>query len=461
MKKFWKYIAIAAITVVMAPLTACDDDSELGPKDKANYEANFVYLDQPNSTYAEVEYKANGDFLSGLTDPLKLVPVRLTKPAPNNLQVEVAIDPTLVDEYNAAKGTDYKFLEGAKIDNPIINIQAGKFVSADTILISFGDHSGFINQEKDLVLPIVVKGGEGLTLSKSGRIFLTFNSTYRPNILTISKETFMVKAGLMNPGWEETVRTINAENAFKLSYAPYEEVTVNIAIDPSKVADYNEANGTDYEFKADAELASKTLTIGTDGNFGSFVINTGDLTGIASEISYVIPVTITSVGGAAVEYEEGNHTVYVVVKGVGRELSVSTTDYNGSLLANPIECTVDGSPTYNGYYQWIGIIDINSWDYGYIAPNALMEIDFGKEINLSSFYIDNYSTYYAATGIKLETSIDGEKWVDWGEVSYQNIAKYYVNLSATERLRYIRLAFTGGYYSYGIDIEGMIFYGSE
>ena len=77
MKKFWKYIAIATFAVVMAPLTACDDDSELGPKDKANYEANFVYLDQPTSTYAQVEYKANGDFMSGLTDPYKLVPIRL------------------------------------------------------------------------------------------------------------------------------------------------------------------------------------------------------------------------------------------------------------------------------------------------------------------------------------------------------------------------------------------------
>ena len=106
MKKFWKYIAIAAITAVMAPLTACDDDSELGPKDNANYEANFVYFDQPSSTFAEVEYKANGDFISGLTDPLKLVPIRLTKPAPSNIQVEIAIDETLVDEYNAEKGTD-------------------------------------------------------------------------------------------------------------------------------------------------------------------------------------------------------------------------------------------------------------------------------------------------------------------------------------------------------------------
>lgn len=460
-KKIWKYIAITTLATVMAPLTACDDDSELGPKDIANYEANFVYLEQPNSTYAEVEYKANGDFISGLTDPFKLVPVRLTKPAPSNLQVEIAIDPTLVDEYNAAKGTEYKFLEGATIDNPRISIAAGKYISADSITISFGDHSGFIDQENDLILPIVVKGGEGLTPSKSGRIFLTFNSTYRPNIMTIPTENLIFKAALMSEGWEETISTINANNAFKLSYAPYEEVTVNIAIDESKVAAYNEANGTDYEFKTDATLVSDVLTIGTDGNWGSFAINTGDLTGIANEGSYVIPVTITSVEGAAVEMEEGDKTVYVIVKGVGRELSVSRTEYSGSELDYPIACTVDGNTSYQGWYEWVNIINYSKWDYGYLKLNSLMEIDFGKEVNLSSFYIYHWSTNYSATSMTLETSVDGSKWADWGEVSYSKASWYYVNLSAPENVRYMRIVFTGGGNgSYGVEIDGMQFFGN-
>lgn len=448
------------LTAVMVPLTSCDDDDELGPKDKANYEANFVYFEQPNSTYAEVEYKANGDFISGLTDPLKLVPVRLTKPAPSNIQVEIAIDPTLVDEYNEAKGTDYTFLEGASIDNPMISIAEGQYISADSVTISFGDHSGFINQENDLILPIVVKNGEGLTLSKSGRVFLTFKSTYRPNIMTIPTENMVYKAGIMNEGWEETISTINANNAFKLSYAPYEEVTINIAIDESKVAAYNEANGTDYEFKADAELVSNSLTIGTDGNWGSFAINTGDLTGIANEGSYVIPVTVTSVEGGAIEIEEGNQTVYVVVKGVGRELTVSPNEYSGSSF-KPIACTVDGSSIYDGgwsEYSWLDIIDYESWSYGYLNPNSVIEIDFGNVVDLTSFYVYHWSASYSATGMTLETSADGSKWIDWGEVSYEPYSRYYVNLSAPEKVRYMRLVFTESTNSYGIEIDGMQFF---
>ena len=460
MKKFWKYIAIAAMTAVMVPFTACDDDSELGPKDNTNYESNFVYFETPASTYAQVEYMANGDFMSGLTDPLKLVPVRLTKPAPCDLQVEVAIDPYLVSEYNKEKGTDYTFLQRAMIENPVLTIKEGEYVSTDTITISFGNHSGFIDQEKDLMLPIVVKGGEGLTTSKSARIFLTFTSTYRPNYLSIPSENVNVKFGLMNPEWKETAGTINADNAYKLTYNPYEEVTINIAIDESKVAEYNEANGTDYEFKADAELVSNVIKIGTDSNMGSFAIKTGDLEGIENEIPYVIPVTITSINGAAVEMANDSKTIYVVVKGVGRELSFSPNEYSGSKLDNPVACTVDGSPSYNGYYQWVNILNENNYNYGYIDPGQLMEIDFGKVVNLSSFYLDHYSYYYGATGMKLETSVDGSKWTDWGEVSCEQRGTYYINLSSPEDVQYMRIVFTGGYSSWGIDIECITFYGN-
>lgn len=464
MKKFWKYIAIAAMTAVVVPFTSCDDDDELGPKSNANYEANFAYLYQPTSTYAQVEYKANGDFLSGLTDPLKLVPIRLTKPAPGNITVEVAIDAALVDEYNQANGTSYKFLEGASIVNPFMTINAGEYITTDSITVSFGDHSGFINQESDLMLPIVVRGGNGLTPSKSGRVFLTFNSSYRPNLLTTPSESVTFKAGIKNPGWEETVRTLNVENAIALSYNPFEEVTINIAIDQSKVADYNAANGTNYEFKSDAELVESTLTIGTDNNTASFVINTGDLTGIANEGEYLIPVTITSAEGASIEFDEtSDNTIYVVVKGVGREISVSTTEYSGTLLAKPISCTVDGNDTYIGgwsNYPWIDIIDNDSWAYGYLFPDSPMVIDFGKEVNLTSIYVYHYGSYYSATGATLETSTNGTNWLDWGETSYEKSDKYYINLSAAATARYVRIVFTGGgYSSSGIEIDGMQFYG--
>ena len=444
MKKFWKYIAACAVVASMMPLTACDDDDTVDP-----YDINYVYLYQPNSTFANVEYKANGDFMSGLTDPLKTVPVRLTKPAPSNLQIEVAIDPTLVDEYNEANGTEYKFLEGARIDNPVMTIAAGEYITPDSITISFGDHSGFMTEESNLILPVVIRSGSGLTISKSSRIFLTFNSTYRPNIVSLTTTEKVFRAALTADNWQDNIKKLTLTDLFRLSYKPYEEVTLNLAIDQSKVAEYNTANGTNYEFKSDATLESNAVTIATDASDAGISINTGDLTGIAQEKEYLIPVTLTSATGASVEYDEGM-TVYVIVRGIARELNVSEAFYNGSQIDYPVTCTVNGS-------DWSDVIDMDKYDYEEIDTGTPIEMDFGKVVNLSSIFIYHYSRYSSATSAKLETSVDGTNWTDWGEIEYAGMKQYYINLVPATNVRYARLTFLKEY-SYGIEIDGMRFY---
>ena len=184
MKKYWKYLIAAAAIAVSAPtFTACSDNDEVDP-----YSINYVYMRQPNDTYANVEYKFNGDFLSGLEDPLALVPVRLTKPAPCDMTVEIAIDPTLVEEYNEANDGNYVFLEGAEVLNPTLTIKKGEYLS-DVITLGFTDHTGFFDKTEDLILPVVVKSANGgAVISKSSRIFLTFTSTYHANVLTLTSD---------------------------------------------------------------------------------------------------------------------------------------------------------------------------------------------------------------------------------------------------------------------------------
>lgn len=428
----------------MMPLTACDDDDTVDP-----YEINYCYLYQPNSTFANVEYKANGEFISGLVDPLKTVPVRLTKPAPKDLQIEIAIDPTLVDEYNEANGTEYTLLEGATIANPIMHIAAGEYITPDSICISFGDHSGFLTDQTNLILPVVIKNASGMTISKSSRIFLTFNSTYRPNVLTITTTEKEFRAALAADNWQDGIKKLTLNDLFRLSYKPYEDVTLNLAIDGNKVAEYNTANGTNYEFKSDATLESNAVTIATDASDAGISINTGDLTGIAQEKEYLIPVTLTSATGASVEYDEGM-TVYVIVRGIARELNVSEAFYNGSQIDYPVTCTVNGS-------DWTNVIDMDKYDYEEIDTGTPIEMDFGKVVNLSSIFIFHYSMYYSATSAKLETSVDGTNWTDWGEIEYAGMKQYYINLVPATNVRYARLTFLKEY-GYGIEIDGMRFY---
>ena len=143
-------------------------------------------------------------------------------------------------------------------------------------------------------------------------------------------------------------------------------------------------------------------------------------------------------------------------------MSYSPNEYSGLLLDHPIACSVYGSSSYNNSYQWVNIIDNTTGDYGYIKPGQVMEINFGKVVNLTSFYINNYSSSYAATGLKLETSADGSKWNNWGEVSYEERGTYYINLSAAEDVQYMRIVFTGGGFNdQDIEIDGLVFYGNK
>ena len=124
MKKFWHYIAVCAVVATIAPLTSCDDDDTVDPTTSTT----AIYISPiPHSPDWNTRPTVNS-FID-INDPLALKPVRLTKPAPRDLSVKVGIDPSLVDEYNQANNTEYTFLEGASIINPVLTIPAGQYVS--------------------------------------------------------------------------------------------------------------------------------------------------------------------------------------------------------------------------------------------------------------------------------------------------------------------------------------------
>lgn len=456
MKKFWKYIMITAAAVALMPLTACDDD------DVDPYDISYAYVYQPNSTFARVEYKANGEFIVGITDPLKVMPVRSTKPANGNVKIEVAIDPSLVDEYNEANETNYKFLEGAEIINPQMIIADGEYVSADSITVGFTDHSGFLTGETDLILPIVIRSaGGGMTISKSSRIFLTFNSTYNPLVISTKQEAKFAACPSID-GWEQNIQSVTVDNAITASYTPFEPITVDLRIDGSKVNEYNTANGTSYAFKSDARLASNKITLGTEDLNGSFTINSGSLTDFANGQSYLIPVVVENPQGCRAELT-GNTVVYVLLRSTGPELIFSTTADNSRIeFALPAEttCTVNGSPTYNGGWNnasWVDIINSNNSSYGYMSRNDVMEINFGKTFNLTSIYFNCWSGSYAPRSIALQTSANGTDWFEWETTAWTTAAgKFYIDLPFAYTTQYIKLHFPTGASS--IDIEGLRFY---
>ena len=99
MKALFKYILYSTFFAMSLPLvTACDDDEATDP-----YDINYVYIYKPSETNATLEYKGDGTFLKEIATEHILSPVRCTKPAPQDLTIQLAIDRSLVCKCNKIK----------------------------------------------------------------------------------------------------------------------------------------------------------------------------------------------------------------------------------------------------------------------------------------------------------------------------------------------------------------------
>ena len=444
MKKFWKYLAIATITVVMAPLTACDDDSELGPKDKANYESNFVYCLESDNNYPTLSYRYSGNIIETQEEVLKLTPVRLTKPAPVNTEIEVSIDPTLVEEYNAANGTNYVALTDVTIANPVIKIAEGEFLSDEPIKIDLNGNRGFIENGKDLLLPVVIKdASNGVTISKKSRVFVSFH--YSANVVSI--ESALYQAGADESLWGEKMENLEIE-AISSIFTADANTTVKFEIDNSLVATYNEENNTEYLAWEGLSIEDAVIVPGEDAAKIRFHVT--DYSQL--QTGYVVPVRIKSIEGDGAIVNENASIAYFVICSVAP--TISGGNANGTKLTptENWEIKVNGSDKYSGMSWKSRLLDNGRYTYlNYWYPGDVVEINLGEVQTVTCVAIQYYYWYYGVCDyLSVRTSEDGVKWTNW-----RNTPDYYgydvtnVNFSYPVKAQYIELTIgSPGYSSY-------------
>lgn len=439
MKKFLYYIAVCAVAATMAPLTSCDDDDIVDP-----YDINYCYLYQPNSTFAQLEYKANGQFLIDINDPLALKPVRLTKAAPRDLTVKVAIDPALVDEYNEANNTEYTFLEGASIVNPVLTIPAGQYLSTEVITVTFGDKKGFQTEATDLMLPIAITDADGQTISKSSRIFLTFSSTYKPNKV-VAKHDAAITVDTDVDGWQSAYSTLTISDILTADWNADDPISVKAVIDNSLIDAYNQANASAYQ-SIQASLANSEVVIPAGSSKGAITLNVGDYTGVANGSEYIIPVKFTFTSGVGAELI--TDVAYVTISNLPLALSRTAmlpSGYTQIAYEDSWTGTLDGDDT--DFAEFL-LADPNS-NSTYIHTNtgSKVVVDLGSTKNVHIMAVSFFQWYYGLYDLlNVETSIDGNAWTKWGDVDVYGNATYYISFSKPANFRYIR--WTSGEYAY-------------
>ena len=152
-------------------------------------------------------------------------------------------------------------------------------------------------------------------------------------------------------------------------------LTVTIATDPDKVAEYNQKNGTDYELvPGDAYSFSKTEFLlpryNTESSTASITIKAAGLPDDGK--TRVLPITITKIEGTpkATANETGS-TVYILVyrvsladmkfeKGTGTEADPYIVEYANDMLAMNNDLK-DGEPTYIKLGADIDMSSIEEW----------------------------------------------------------------------------------------------------
>jgi hypothetical protein len=460
MNKYLKYITLSAVAVAVMPMASCSDDETVDP-----YDINYVYLYQPDETFAAIEYKANGTFLNDFTDPLSLVPVRLTKPAPQDVAVEVAIDESLVDEYNAANSTSYTFLTGASLIKTNFTIAQGKYITDDSIKVSFNDRSGFMKDAENLILPIVIKQvSGGITISENSRIFLTYNSTYRAN--KVSVDAGFLSIDTEQSDWQTAYSNYTITNFAVANWNADDAITLSLQIDNSLIDAYNAENGATYQ-ALNASLPASQITIPAGSKTADLSVSLGDYSGVANDVEYVVPIKVTAISGLGAEL--ANEVAYLTVGNTPPTFTASSSASSLGSALTPgswsMTCDLEAYDynTSSGTYDISAAVTTPGNQLFNFDSYTKVTLDMGAVTTVKGFSISLYAWYYSINSIaSIETSSDGASWKEWSlDGSFpRNATTVACAFAKAVKCRYIRISSGKASYSdeYGWLMTAMYVY---
>lgn len=444
MKTLFKYLLMCMLPVASLPLmTACGDDESTDP-----YDINYVYIYSPVSTDNTLEYKGNGTFLVEIAPDCVVNPVRCTKPAPTDLTIHLDVDPSLVDSYNKANGTNYTLLKSVQLENSTLHIKKGEYISADSLKVHYTDMKEFQNGAENFLLPIAITSieGSGMSISENSRIYLTFTSIYKVNAITMDFSESM-NLEYENGKFINLLERLDLGKILTSDWAADDDINVLLKIDPSLINAFNAVNGTDYIMMPNVEFENSTVTIkkNTQTPEENVVLTFADeMANVELGKNYILPIIISEVNGEGAGIGE-TATAYIVFKTV-EKLSLSVKDAPVGIAISDFtgwSVTVDGSATNpNGRKRWISLITNPKSSVDYLGAFKPLVIDMNRMETVSAIQINYYSSRYSpASTVVVETSLDGINYKIGHCELTANITHCFV-FRYPEEIRYIRITYS-------------------
>lgn len=454
MKKFWKYLAAAAVILSVTPLMSCDDDDDYSSSPgRPDYSVNRVYMLDPGSAYSTYTYKYSGELIKQLENPLTLTQIRCTRPAPEDVQVVAQIDPSLVDEYNAAKGTNYKFMQGAQLVETDYTIPRGEFLATEKLSVDFTSLSELVGNEDGLILPVAItKVTGGLVISKTSRFFIVFD--YKSNVLT-PKSTTYLDADVSESGWQSALTNSVVNGFISATWAAEEAVTISATVDKSLIAGYNAAHDADY---MEIDATPQTITLAKGETSANLSLRLGNYNAVENGGKYLIPLRLAVTSGEGITL--ATDVVYIIVRKMPIIMSYVSGSQPSTWTKIQPQDNWSATMTQDGE-----VSDWTAWIKGewgdYVDTGDVFEADLGTPTKVAGMGLNFFRWYYSLGSITdIQISNDGNVWENVEGCNFSVGAQDpYLGFNKPQTFRYIRFTCGSIYYpDYGSYLEAVTFW---
>ncbi|MFV0506590.1 MAG: BT_3987 domain-containing protein [Bacteroidales bacterium] len=456
-------IVICALLVVFA--LSCKDD------DFGNIEETKIYIPAIGPTYNSLSGNVvvlRNEKLAG--NGLKF-PILSTRPVPKDVEIEVAIDTSMISVYDTINEThSQRYPDGLfSLSSNIVSISAGETSSRDSISLSLNASINIPDSIESVIVPIVISTPNSPVPTSATRNVMYLNVSFTEVGAVVGKtKTVNVSTSTVD------YTPINVKGPDKLVFYGFlsqaipksVNITVSVA-DNSAVDIYNEEHGTSHKYfpKGAYVLSKDMVTIPVDATESeeNFEVAISDLNAFKKDNSYLLALSIKDEG--VVKPSRDANTMYLVVNTGFSNIDKSKTSAPASTFDRKGWSIKDvGSERFG---KAIDVLDDN-YKTAWFTPvgDAYVSIDMGKEQALSGVQVSPSYKYGISNNnakFEIETSVDNVKWSTQGIYSGDKFGGSTttpdlrnVHFYAPVEARYFRITFkrVTSYYAGASEIRG-------
>ena len=445
MNKLFRKIALLSLAAVCLPFAACDDDDNNvggGHGGPVSDDLNHIDLFAPENP-GHLEYLGDGIFRTDAAEEITLLPVRSATPVTEDVKLTIKIAPINVDIYNLLHDTRYRHIGNFEVVNRELTIPKGQTESTEPIKVRFGHMAEFQDAKDDHMIALAVDSfPEGFSGGENCEMLVNFNKVFPPNPIEMMQHVSEFGLVYLDGAFINLKSSVLIPDLVTADHTAYEDITLQLAIDPSLVNEYNKKSEVKYEMFPNASLKNTNLTINKGKITADVEILFSDgMAAVEHGKMYIIPIRLKSVNGEGSVL--GNDKVTYIryntnakpdfanqVTPVGRQI---TDTYEWIL-------TVDGKEE-GGWYgdRWNNLLNNQAVDY--IYPNQVFVADMHKPYNIVTVQLSTHDWYtsYNLEDFTIGTSLDGIKYEETTlHIDNPTIVNNLV-LPAPRSARYIRV----------------------